>query len=76
MRAEISGRIRGLAHPYLAVKTGQKIGDVDALATYEDCFTISDKARAIAGGVLEALLWLSRPEEGRLSGRRGGCVDE
>ena len=27
---------------------------------YENCFTISDKARAIAGGVIEALLHLSR----------------
>ncbi|MBT9135700.1 MAG: hypothetical protein DDT34_00760 [Firmicutes bacterium] len=74
--AEMAGRVRGQLYPRLMVTVGQKIGDIDALATYEDCFTISDKARAIAGGVLEALLWLSRPEEGRLSGRRGGCVDE
>ncbi|MBS3937321.1 MAG: EF2563 family selenium-dependent molybdenum hydroxylase system protein [Peptococcaceae bacterium] len=58
--AEMAGRVRGQLYPRLMVTAGQKIGDIDALATYEDCFTISDKARSIAGGVLEALLWLSR----------------
>jgi xanthine dehydrogenase accessory factor len=33
-----------------------KVGDVDPRATREHCFTISDKALAIGGGVLEALL--------------------
>ncbi len=33
-----------------------KAGDVDARGVREHCFTISDKARAIGGGVLEAIL--------------------
>ena len=33
-----------------------KVGDVDPRATREHCFTISDKALAIGGGVLEAVL--------------------
>jgi len=68
--AACTGRIRGLLFPRLQVTAGQKIGDIDPRATYEDCFAISDKARAIGGGVLEALLWLEQLE------MRGRVVDE
>lgn len=54
--APFSGVIRGLIAPGIEVKRGIKIGDVDARADREACFTISDKALAIGGGVLEALL--------------------
>jgi len=37
-----------------------KVGDVDPRGVVEHCFTISDKARAVGGGVLEAILWLRR----------------
>lgn len=63
--APFAGVIRGLIAPGTAVRSGLKIGDVDARAEREACFTISDKALAIGGGVLEALL-------AYLSGRRGG----
>jgi xanthine dehydrogenase accessory factor len=62
--AEVSGRpvlsaldgvLRGLARPGLAVHEGMKIGDVDPRAEAAHCFTVSDKALAIAGGVLEAV---------------------
>ena len=33
-----------------------KAGDIDPRGTRENCFTISDKARAIGGSVLEAIL--------------------
>ena len=33
-----------------------KSGDVDPRAKVENCYTVSDKASAIAGGVLEAIL--------------------
>lgn len=56
VRAPFSGVIRGLIAPGTEVKQGMKIGDVDARAGREACFTISDKALAIGGGVLEALL--------------------
>jgi xanthine dehydrogenase accessory factor len=52
----IDGVLRGLLHDGLTVTTGMKIGDVDPRAKVEHCWTISDKARAIGGGVLEALL--------------------
>jgi xanthine dehydrogenase accessory factor len=35
-----------------------KIGDIDPRAVREHCFTISDKSRAVAGGVLEAVMYL------------------
>lgn len=56
----ISGVIRGLLADGLAVKTGMKAGDVDPRGVKEHCFTISDKALAIGGGVLEAILYLRR----------------
>jgi xanthine dehydrogenase accessory factor len=56
--AAISGVLRGLVHDGLMVHTGMKIGDIDPRARRKHCFSISDKSRAIAGGVLEALLYL------------------
>jgi xanthine dehydrogenase accessory factor len=58
VRASIAGVLRGLVHEGLEVRKGQKIGDVDPRGVLEHCFSISDKARAIAGGVLEAILFL------------------
>jgi xanthine dehydrogenase accessory factor len=43
----------------LQVAEGEKIGDVDPRSNRAHCFTISDKALAIAGGVLEAVLHAS-----------------
>lgn len=60
VKAAISGVIRGLLYPGLEVKAGAKIGDVDPRGEEIDVCTISDKARAVAGGVLEAILHLSR----------------
>jgi xanthine dehydrogenase accessory factor len=48
--------LRGLIAPGTQVKAGLKIGDVDPRGDVESCFTISDKALAIGGGVLEAVL--------------------
>ncbi len=58
--AQISGIVRGLLHDGLPVARGMKIGDVDPRIAREHCFTISDKSLAIAGGVLEAVLFLLR----------------
>ncbi|WP_330586671.1 hypothetical protein [Aminipila terrae] len=35
-----------------------KAGDIDPRAKKENCHTVSDKARAIGGGVLEAIMHL------------------
>jgi len=56
--ATIDGILRGLLQDGLQVEKGMKIGDIDPRCQPENCLTISDKARAVGGGVLEALLWL------------------
>ena len=55
--AKISGVVRGLLRDGVEVKKGMKVGDIDPRGKRELCFTISDKARAIGGGVLEAILY-------------------
>jgi xanthine dehydrogenase accessory factor len=52
--SRLDGLLRGLLHPGLEVTRGLKLGDVDPRAVREHCFTVSDKALAVAGGVLEA----------------------
>ncbi|OIJ14506.1 hypothetical protein BKP35_06405 [Anaerobacillus arseniciselenatis] len=54
--APISGILRGLLHSGLEVKKGTKIGDIDPRDVSEHIDSISDKARSISGGVLEAIL--------------------
>jgi xanthine dehydrogenase accessory factor len=56
VQAPFDGVVRGLIAPGTAVTKGLKIGDVDARADREACFTISDKALSIGGGVLEAIM--------------------
>lgn len=59
VRATIDGLLRGLIRDGYPVIKGFKIADIDPrIGEYENCFTISDKARCIAGGVLEAILHL------------------
>lgn len=54
--APFDGVVRGLIAEGTAVGAGFKIGDVDARGDRDACFTISDKALSIGGGVLEAIL--------------------
>lgn len=56
--AQIDGIVRGLLQDNVPVKAGMKSGDIDPRGCYEHCFTVSDKARAVGGGVLEAILHL------------------
>jgi xanthine dehydrogenase accessory factor len=56
VRARIAGVLRGLIRPNSQVTQGLKIGDIDPRGEVSYCFTISDKARAIGGSVLEAVL--------------------
>ncbi len=53
--ASIDGVLRGLIRE-IPVTVGEKMGDVDPRAKVEYCNTISEKARAIGGGVLEAIM--------------------
>ncbi|MFC2171598.1 selenium-dependent molybdenum cofactor biosynthesis protein YqeB [Acidobacteriota bacterium] len=56
LKAAISGILRGMHRAGTPVTEGLKVGDVDPRGNHETCYTISDKGRAVAGGVLEALL--------------------
>ena len=57
VKATLDGILRGLIRDGYPVNVGFKMADIDP-RTEElgNCFTISDKARCIAGGVLEAIL--------------------
>jgi xanthine dehydrogenase accessory factor len=51
-----AGVVRGTIASGTAVSQGMKIGDVDARGDVQACFTISDKALAMGGAALEAIL--------------------
>ena len=58
--ATLDGVLRGLIREGYPVTEGLKIADIDPRAQeVQNCTTVSDKARAIAGGVLEAMLHLA-----------------
>jgi xanthine dehydrogenase accessory factor len=54
--APFGGAVRGLAYDELRVQAGAKIADIDPRGESAYCFVISDKALAVGGGVLEAIL--------------------
>ena len=55
--ASLSGILRGIIYDKTYVKKGLKIADIDPREEeLQNCYKISDKARCIAGGTLEALL--------------------
>jgi xanthine dehydrogenase accessory factor len=56
IKSQINGMIRGLISPKVAIKKGMKIADIDPRGNEIDYKTISDKARNIGRGVLEAIL--------------------
>ena len=58
-RCTISGVLRGILPEGTPVFRGMKAGDVDPRGKREYCDTVSDKALAVGGGVLEAVLALS-----------------
>ena len=64
VRATIDGILRGIIRDNSSVFKGMKIADIDPrLDEKQNCFFISEKARNIAGGVLEAILYLQNKEE-------------
>jgi len=54
--AQLDGVLRGLIRPGCQVSKGLKVGDVDPRGKIEYLDTISEKARAIGGSVLEGIL--------------------
>ena len=60
MVCTIDGVLRGLLASGVPVRRGMKAGDVDPRNDPDYCKTASDKALAIGGGVLEAILHFRR----------------
>lgn len=54
--SQLEGVVRGLIHPSVRVSAGMKIGDVDPRGEVSHCYSITDKALSIAGGVLEVIM--------------------
>ena len=52
VEAKIAGVLRGVIRHGVRVSQGMKIGDIDPRGRLHYCFTISEKAFAVAGGVL------------------------
>ena len=59
VKTVISGVLRGMIREGYPVEKGLKIADVDPrIKEQANCYHISDKARCVAGGVLEAIMHL------------------
>lgn len=57
VQATLDGVLQGMIRDGFVVEKGLKIADIDPrVGEKENCTTISDKARCIAGGVLEVLV--------------------
>jgi len=56
IKAPISGIVRALLRSGIQVKEGTKLVEIDQVASREICYSIRARMRAIAGGVLEAIL--------------------
>ena len=65
MKCTISGVLRGVLDDGVRVHAGMKSGDVDPRCKPEYCTTASDKALAVGGGVLEAVLHLRARAAGK-----------
>jgi xanthine dehydrogenase accessory factor len=66
VHTQIDGVLRGLIHEGNRVNLGMKIADVDPRGVIDHCWTISEKALAIGGGVLEAILSWINTENNRI----------
>ena len=65
MKCTIGGVLRGVLDDGVRVHAGMKSGDVDPRGRAEYCTTVSDKALAVGGGVVEAVLYLRAKAQGR-----------
>ena len=62
VKALIDGVLRGMIRPGITVTKGLKIGDIDPRGIKKYCHTISEKALAIGGGVLEGIMRFYLPD--------------
>lgn len=65
MACTIGGVLRGILADGTPVTRGMKAGDVDPRGNVENCYTVSDKALAVGGGALEAVLRLTGAVRGK-----------
>lgn len=64
VKATIDGVIRGMITDGYAVHQGMKIADIDPRESeVKNCYTVSDKARALGASVLEAVLNLRKKND-------------
>ena len=64
VHASFDGIIRGIIKDGFSVEKGMKVADIDPrLDQIANCNKVSDKARCIAGGVLEVILQLGGLDE-------------
>lgn len=61
--AQNSGIVRGIIHDGSVVWKGLKIAEIDSEVTSEQCQRLSQRSRDIAGGVLEAVMYLKRKKD-------------
>ncbi len=59
MQCTLNGTLRGILPEGITVFQGMKSGDIDPRCEKAHCFSASDKALSVGGGVLEAILNLS-----------------
>jgi xanthine dehydrogenase accessory factor len=64
IRASFGGIVRGILHDGLQVQKGMKVGDIDPRLDSRLCYLVSDKALAVGGGVLEAILSIPHLRKG------------
>lgn len=57
--APLSGVLRGMLKSGLEAVEGMKVGDIDLRCLRDSCFSISDKSRVVAGGVVKAIMRLT-----------------
>lgn len=56
IKSPFAGILRGIIRPGIEVSEGMKVGDIDSHNDPSVCTLVSDKALAVGGGVLEAIL--------------------
>lgn len=64
MVCTLTGVLRGILPAGTVVHRGMKAGDIDPRCAMDHCYTASDKALSVGGGVLEAILALNGAGEG------------
>lgn len=73
--SQIVGILRGVLASGLMVTKGFKLADVDARCEKSHCYSISDKALAVAGGVMEAIMAFLYEESKKQTAHKGMSSD-